>query len=367
MAAALAAAQFLPAAPARQADIKTEGGVRTVRNPAAPVKGPDGKVATVSLAEDLVIGNDTSREDHWFGFVNSLAVDGAGRIFTLDPKVVRIRVFGPDGGLLRAFGEKGQGPGELSGPGSIAVAPDGTIVVLDVLNGRMSGFTPEGRHLKDESFGGLNVADLITDARSNRLAITVVRKERPSWELVKVDRDLRPVLTLHSLPFASKPGAWSGVGSRLFLALAGEDRFAWMVSTEYLCHVVDGAGKEVLRIVKDHTPRKITAKDRDKLIAASFPEGVPPQIKIEFPESFPAASGFMTDEKGRIFVRTYETDGEAGAAMDVFSPDGLYIARFFVPENEDAETVRNDRLYTIVKESESGNPLVKRYALKWSR
>ena len=91
MAVALAAIQSLPAGPVQQADIETEGGVRIVRNPATPVKGPDGKVATVSLAEDLVIGNDTSREDYWFGFVNSLAVDGAGRIFTLDPKVVRIR------------------------------------------------------------------------------------------------------------------------------------------------------------------------------------------------------------------------------------------------------------------------------------
>jgi hypothetical protein len=28
-------------------------------------------------------------------------------------------------------------------------------------------------------------------------------------------------------------------------------------------------------------------------------------------------------------------------------------------------TVRNDKLYCIVKEPASGNPLVKRYALKW--
>jgi hypothetical protein len=367
MAVALAAIQSLPAGPVQQADIETEGGVRIVRNPATPVKGPDGKVATVSLAEDLVIGNDTSREDYWFGFVNSLAVDGAGRIFTLDPKVVRIRVFGPDGRLVRAFGQKGQGPGELRGPGSIVVAPDGSLVVLDVLNHRMSAFTSEGKPLKDESFGLSNIAEVVRDTRANRFGITVVRGEQPSWELVKLDPSLKPVLKLHALPFARKPGAWSGVSIRLFLALAGEDRFAWMAASDYLIHVIDASGKEVLRIFKDSVPRKITSKDRDELIKSSFPEGVPPQLEIDFPESFPAASAFMTDEKGRIFVRTYETDGKAGVAMDVFSPDGLYIARLFVPENEDAETVRNDRLYTIVKEPESGNPLVKRYALKWSR
>jgi len=73
----------------------------------------------------------------------------------------------------------------------------------------------------------------------------------------------------------------------------------------------------------------------------------------------------MIDEGGRIYVRTYETDGKGGTAVDVFAPEGLYIARFFIPEDEEAVTVRNDKLYAYLKESALGNPLVKRYALKW--
>jgi hypothetical protein len=84
-----------------------------------------------------------------------------------------------------------------------------------------------------------------------------------------------------------------------------------------------------------------------------------------FPDLFPAAAGLMTDDKGRLYVRTYETDGRGGVAMDVFDPAGLYVARFFVPEGEDDVTVRNDKLYSIVNDPASGNPLVKRYALKW--
>jgi len=51
--------------------------------------------------------------------------------------------------------------------------------------------------------------------------------------------------------------------------------------------------------------------------------------------------------------------------VDVFDPEGHYVARFFVPEDEEAVTIRNDKLYAYLKESASGNPLVKRYALKW--
>jgi hypothetical protein len=137
-----------------------------------------------------------------------------------------------------------------------------------------------------------------------------------------------------------------------------------MVSTDYEIQVADGSGKTVMKISKDRDPRKVSEQDRASLLKGRFPNGAPSQIEIAFPEVFPAASAFMTDEKGRIFVRTYETDGQGGDAVDVFDAAGLYIARFFVPENEDTVTVRNDKLYAIVKESASGNPLVKRYVLK---
>ncbi len=159
------------ASPAQQAEVKTENGVRVVRNPATPVKGPGGKVAAVSLVEDLVIGNDTSREDHWFGFLNAIDADASGRIYTVDPKSVRIRIFGPDGSLVKAFGRKGQGPAEFSGPGGIVAAPDGTFIVSDVLNGRLSYFTREGVHLKDTLFGTHRIAGLAVDRRSDLFAI----------------------------------------------------------------------------------------------------------------------------------------------------------------------------------------------------
>jgi len=120
-----------------------------------------------------------------------------------------------------------------------------------------------------------------------------------------------------------------------------------------------------MRILRDRTSKRITEEDKARIIERTFSGTAPPQLQAEFPETFPAASGLMIDEGGRIYVRTYETDGKGGTAVDVFAPEGLYIARFFIPEDEEAVTVRNDKLYVYQKESASGNPLVKRYALKW--
>jgi len=352
---------------AQKADIKTEDGVRVVRNPKTPMAGPGGAPASVSLTEDLVIGNDTSREDHWFGFLNALDVDASGNIYTVDPKNIRIRVFGPDGSLIRAFGRAGQGPGEFSGPGGIIVAPEGTFAVSDVLNARISYFSHEGVHLKDTLFGTYRIAGLTIDGRSNLYAVHVNSPsgDKQIWDLVKLDPDLKPLLKIHSISLPFKLRSINLISDQLFLALAGEDRLAWMVSSDYAVQVVDASGKTVMKIIKDRDARRITDADREKLTKSRFAGAALPRIELVFPDFFPAASGFMTDEKGRIYVRTYDTDGRGGDAMDVFDPAGLYIARFFVPEDEDTVVIRNDKLYCIVKNPASGNPLVKRYALKW--
>ena len=365
--AALAAGQILSASPAQQAEVKTENGVRVVHNPKTPITGPGGKPAAVALTEDLVIGNDTAREDHWFGFLNALDVDAAGRIYTVDPKSIRIRIFGPDGALVKAFGREGQGPGEFVGPGGIVVAPDGTFVVSDVLNARLSYFTREGAHLKNASFGTYNLAGLAIDSHSN---LYITHAQPPSgstqtYDLLKLDPGMKLLSRIHSLSMPFKLRGVNLIHMRLFFGMAGDDRLAWMVSTDYEIHVADESGKTVMRIFKDHDPRKLSEQDRAALMKSRFPKGAPAQIEIEFPNQFPAASGLMADEKGRIYVRTYETDGKGGTAVDVFDASGLYVTRFFVPEDADTITVRNDKLYAIVKESGSGNPLVKRYALRW--
>jgi sugar lactone lactonase YvrE len=366
-AAALAAVQLAAAGPAPQAEIKTENGVRIVRNPASPVKGPGGKVAVVTLIEDLTIGNDTGREDYWFGVLNALDVDASGNIYTVDPKSVRIRIFGPDGTLIKAFGREGQGPGEFSGPGGLIVAPDGTFIVSDVLNGRLSRFDAKGTFLKDIPFGASRFAGLAIDRRSDFYALQVGAPSggAMSWELVKLDAQLKPLRKIHAIAVPFKPRTMNLMPERIHFVMAGEDRLAWMASTEYLVHVLDASGQEVLRIRKDHTPRQLTPGDRDRLAKSQFPGGAPAQLQIEYPDAFPAASGLTADEKGRIFVRTYETDDQGRAAVDVFSAEGLYIARFFVPGDLDAMTVKGDKLCGIVKESASGNPLVKRFALGW--
>lgn len=60
----------------------------------------------------------------------------------------RVLAYGADGQLLAEIGRRGSGPGEFNIPVQAAVAPDGTLWVLDAGNFRVQAFDAEGRFLR---------------------------------------------------------------------------------------------------------------------------------------------------------------------------------------------------------------------------
>jgi len=73
----------------------------------------------------------------------ALAV-GADGLYIADAMDCAVKVFSLEGRFLRSFGRKGDGPGELSFPSGIALAPHGA-VVADKLNFRLQSFDRAGR------------------------------------------------------------------------------------------------------------------------------------------------------------------------------------------------------------------------------
>jgi|GEM_PF-3571622 len=80
-----------------------------------------------------------------------VAVSRSDEVFVTDSGHQRITVFDDQGTFLRAFGEEGDGPGELDRPMHLGFGPDGLLYVAEYINDRISVFRPEGtfvRHLK---------------------------------------------------------------------------------------------------------------------------------------------------------------------------------------------------------------------------
>lgn len=89
-----------------------------------------------------------SGEDPGLLFTPSgLQVDDSGRILILDCMMKRIMVFDPDGRFVSAFGESGEGPGQLIAPfWNFCVGPSGNSYLID--GNVIEEFDSEGRFVR---------------------------------------------------------------------------------------------------------------------------------------------------------------------------------------------------------------------------
>jgi hypothetical protein len=346
--------------------IKTENGIPVVYNPKNPCPF-NGMSAQPLLKEELVIGRDQQKQDNWFSFLNALAVDDAGNIYTLDPKDVRIRVFDRDGKLLRSFGRKGQGPGEFSGPGGLRILPPDVLEVFDVLHSRLSYFTLDGKSLRDVPMARLGFFKI--DAKG---FVYLHRREpvgnKMVEELVKLDSDLKTVLKIHSFEYPWNPRLINPFPVAYLFEPLKTGETVWMITSEYKINVINSEGKLTRRIIKEYNPVKITAVEREKYLMAEPQDQISRQSRYEFPQFYPAANwvnGLIIDDAGWIYVRTYEKDDQGRIYHDIFDQDGRFVGRLCLPESERALVILKNKIYCLIGESEEGIPLVKRYRIIW--
>jgi DNA-binding beta-propeller fold protein YncE len=86
-----------------------------------------------------------------FTLVTDIAIDpdlGSALIFVADGDADLVKVFGPDGQLIRSFGGTGNGPGEFDFPAAVWVSPFGEVYVGDQNNDRVQVFDREGAFLR---------------------------------------------------------------------------------------------------------------------------------------------------------------------------------------------------------------------------
>ena len=74
--------------------------------------------------------------------ITALSVSSQGDLIVTDLAASKVRVFGPDGSLLRTLGGPGEGPGELDGPNWAAAGPNGEIRVVERGSPRVTTYWP---------------------------------------------------------------------------------------------------------------------------------------------------------------------------------------------------------------------------------
>ena len=112
--------------PGWKGKIEHRNGIKVIKNPKEPLFGE----ITLELEEDLVIG-DSKRAEYMLFRIRSVDIDPKGNLYVFDLEDNKVRIYDRNGIFLRAFGRKGQGPGEFNTPSHVHVDWKSRICVLD--------------------------------------------------------------------------------------------------------------------------------------------------------------------------------------------------------------------------------------------
>jgi len=339
--------------------VKTENGVQVIENPVKPSL-PPGVPSQMRIKKELVIGKSSGRDEYMFGEARGVAVDDSGRIFVLDSKQTLIRVFDRNGVYLKTIGKKGQGPGELQTPQHVFTTWQEEIMIEDHLPRQFVFYSLDGKFLRNVSFARVFIFTTGIDSAGNFIGI--VQTGEPDGNVQVLNRYSPEFKYLHTVgyPIKGDRGTYNFFKPWLRWAVYKGNHIIFSFSEKYELLIYDAAGRLVRKIVKKYKPVKIS---EEELAYMRKVIRLPSTVRLIVPKHHPAFQRFTVDDKDRIFVQTWEkTKDGKGCIYDVFSPEGICIAR--VPLHAVPRVWKRDKLYTIEEDADSYQYVV-RYKVIW--
>jgi len=362
--------------PESAAKVEVIDGVEYVHNTDIPMH-PD---RTVSFEEELSIspedeeGNIVLFRPAWY------VVDEEEFIYICDIQDLQIKVFDPEGHLVRTIGQKGSGPGEFQNIGEIALIPEGRLLVLDWEAHRVSLFAIDGNYINSHKFLSWSYDVFITTES------TYTRDERifgPETQLfIKAcDFSGNEVFSYgkfephHSLEI-SEAGMRFSV-SRPFdvrSILAGDQKNKWLyhcLNDKYLIEVYDRNGKLFRKMERPYKLIPVTTEDKKRYLDGfsdtSESELALIEKHVEMPDVKTVTDRMVVDDLGNLWIETHEERKEqeqSFTAYDIFNEDGFYEARVWL--DIDPDHFAKGKMYARKSDEETGYRFFKRYRIIWS-
>ena len=347
--------------------VKTEliDGVKTVLNPGVPKEG----VVRFALLDDLTIGGEGGGGESALNRPQDLKVDAEGNIYVLDWGDVNIKVFSPEGRLVRTIGKKGQGPGEFDIPAFFVLSSDGRIFLLSGRQNQISVLSGTGTYLSSFRVDGfckavavdgqnrIYYSRLLTpepgggeDFQLIQNKMALLRSDEHGRESIRLGEYL-DLIQLRKVQKIGNSMSTVGLTSRESYTtswLVGpDDRVYLGYNKNYLLDVYDRDWKLLYRFGREFTPLRHPAYGPD----------------TANPEFYPAFSDWRKffDEAGNLWLEQYVAEGVKDHIFDVFTPEGIYLKQVRVPQA--LYVVRGDKAYSIIR-TEDEFLVVKRFRMQ---
>lgn len=130
-----------------------------------------------------------------------------GRLAMIDEQAREVRIYAPDGALLRVLGHRGSGAAEFESPADLAVAPDGRLYVVDAGRDRVFRWDEE---LAFDTVFAIRAA-LEIDPLGSRLAVGLSDEAPPGDEYVVYSAEGERVLGFHPTSPLERVPYWSAM------------------------------------------------------------------------------------------------------------------------------------------------------------
>jgi hypothetical protein len=337
----------------------------------------------VELEKDMAIGGDTEDDDYILYGPAGLCVDAQGNIFILDFKMYWIRKYDADGEHIRTFSRQGEGPGELQRAYYMTMTPDGSPVVFDSGNHRITVFDNDGEFVRDRGLQGFVgsirsrpdgslfvMVDIMTDQWMEKGQLKKILLLSPDMG-TQTDIDssyVRETQMLHA-----GENSYTAVSApfpeRLMCSVAPGGELVYGRGGEYKLKVLSSGLEEVAEIKRDVGRIGVTDDDKEEYYT-SFQNSDDPNFEIqlrkniEFPRHKPYFSRIFVDHEGYVLVETYaEADLEDHTVYDVFTLAGEFINQAEIPSLRSNTIFKDGFLYMTHTEADE-LPSVIRYRLK---
>lgn len=350
------------------------------------VDGPSGGDASSSLRVCEIgspalarIGSVSGQPEYLFDGVEDARLLPDGTIAVVNRNSQQVRVFDSDGQFVRAFGRRGDGPGELRDPIAIDLLGDDSLAVWDWSQGRVTVFPLEGGEPRavrldplalnpDGSFGvgpGLN-AFIIGFQQAVRPGRTP--EEGHSFlHILSYSSGGLLVDTLGMLPYGQR--LWVDEERREFGQPWFQAQGLFRIRDGVL-YTANGDSAEVdVTVLSDSPERRSITWDAP--VREVRPEHVQLHREVTteqysgnpylaeriqrrwntmpVADRFPTIDDLLVDERGRLWVREYNRPGDSGRRWRVLTPDGELGCTAEFPDSFEAFDFLGDRVVGLIR------------------
>ncbi len=307
------------------------------------------KSGKLILVERLRIDFDSVPEDVPNKGITDFTVTATGKIVTTDIYLHDIKTFDQNGKFIKAFGQRGAGPGDLNYPSHIA-SMDNTIIVWEIRNRRFSLFTEDGKYTRSvkrtdrpmiNKIGVLNGKGLVVENEKYNYGQDI--GQECILQLYSTDLELKKDIYQHHVltnKFISKP-------VRTNVLQPFQPLVSWDVSPngnvvigfqkEYTIEVHDIHKGKMFSFSHKHEPVKVTEEDKKRFFdgmtytdGSTTKKGAPRYIKdnTTFPTYKPVFAQIIVDSENNILVFPDRyTKSKDKLYFDTFDPKGTFIGK----------------------------------------